>query len=180
MRPSAALGRLGVVAALALAVGGCAVVRVDTYARRGTDFRQYRTYDWAPVDTFRTGDPRLDNNPFIQEHLKDSVDRRMASRGFEKVTAAPQLRIRYFANVSQQVEPAVVDDTYYESCEDCAPYVYEAGSIVLDFVDARTNRLVWRGWAEGSIDGLVNDQKLMEKRIDEAVAEILEKFPPRS
>ena len=32
------------------------------------------------------------------------------------------------------------------------PYVYEAGTLLLDFVDTRTNRVVWRGWAEGSVE----------------------------
>jgi hypothetical protein len=57
------------------------------------------------------------------------------------------------------------------------PYVYEAGTIVVDLVDADTSRLVWRGWAEGSIDGAIDDQTFMEHRIDEAVARIMERLP---
>ena len=55
--------------------------------------------------------------------------------------------------------------------------VYDAGTIVVDLVDARTHRLVWRGWAEGSIDGVVDDQAWMEKRVDEAVARIMARLP---
>ena len=51
---------------------------------------------------------------------------------------------------------------------------------MLDLVDAPTSRLVWRGWAEGSIEGAIDDQKLMEERIDEAVAKILARLPRRS
>ena len=45
---------------------------------------------------------------------------------------------------------------------------------------APTNTLVWRGWAEGSIEGAIVDQKLTEERIDEAVAKTLARLPPRS
>jgi hypothetical protein len=48
---------------------------------------------------------------------------------------------------------------------------------VLDFVDPATNKLVWRGWAEGSIDGVIDRQERMEEIIDLAVGRILERFP---
>jgi hypothetical protein len=48
---------------------------------------------------------------------------------------------------------------------------------VIDLIDARSRRLVWRGWAEGDIDGVVDNQKWMEKRVDEAVAKIIERLP---
>jgi len=37
--------------------------------------------------------------------------------------------------------------------------------------------LIWRGWAEGSIEGVIDNQTWMESRIDEAVAKILERLP---
>jgi hypothetical protein len=36
---------------------------------------------------------------------------------------------------------------------------------------------VWRGWAEDSFDGVVENQDWMEAEIDEAVARILETLP---
>jgi hypothetical protein len=57
--------------------------------------------------------------------------------------------------------------------------VYDAGTLLIDLVDARTNRLVWRGWAEGSVDGVIDNQEWMEARIDEAVTRILERLPRR-
>jgi hypothetical protein len=70
-------------------------------------------------------------------------------------------------------------DAQYGSCDkrDCEPYVYEAGTLLLDFVDTRTNRVVWRGWAEGSVDGMIDDQEWLEQRVDEAVRRILARLP---
>jgi hypothetical protein len=59
------------------------------------------------------------------------------------------------------------------------PSAYEAGTLVLDFVDTRTNRLVWRGWAEDTVDGVIDNQDWMEQKIDEAVTRILETRPRR-
>ena len=51
------------------------------------------------------------------------------------------------------------------------------GTWLIDLVDARTDQPVWRGWAKGAIDGVIDDQKWMEQRIDEAVALIMRKLP---
>jgi hypothetical protein len=161
----------------ALTVTACATMQVSSYVERGMDVTRYRTYQWAPADVQAIGDPRLDNNEFFRDRIQAQVDRRLGDRGFEKTTAAvPDLLVHYHASVAQEINPNGVDQPNI-ACEDCEPYVYEAGTIVVDLVDADTSRLVWRGWAEGSIDGAIDDQTFMEHRIDEAVARIMERLP---
>ena len=50
---------------------------------------------------------------------------------------------------------------------------------MIDFVDARTDTLVWRGWSEESVDGTIDNQELMERKIDQTVARILQRLPGR-
>lgn len=178
MRWSPRFGSVVAIGLAAVAVARCAPIKVDSYASRGADFARYRTYDWGPVETFATGDPRLDNNPFFQDRLKEAVEKRLAAAGFEKTPAAPQLLVHYHASVSQELNPDGADQKY-GYCESCQPYVYDAGTILLDFVDTATKRLIWRGWAEGSLEGVIDDQAWMEKKIDGAVARILARFPRR-
>lgn len=171
------LGRLAAVAVGALALTACASMDVRSFVERGADVTQYRTYNWAPPDAQATGDPRLDNNPFFHERIQVDVEKQLNTRGFEKTAGdPPDLLIHYHASVTQQITANGADQPYV-SCDDCAPYVYDAGTIVVDLVDARTRRLVWRGWAKGSIDGFIDDQASMEKRIDGAVERILERLP---
>ena len=164
-----------VVVISALALAGCASMNVSSYVERGVDLTQYRTYNWAPADRLATGDPRLDNNPFFQERVQTAVERQLASRGFEKATS-PDLLIHYHASVTQDIYIGGGErrDGY---CEDCRPEVYDAGTLLIDLVDARTDRLVWRGWAKSSIDGVIDNQEWMEQRIDDAVGRIVEKLP---
>ena len=172
--------RCAAVAIWSLALAGCATMRLNTYAARGFDVNAYRTYKWAPGDQLATGDPRLDNNPFFAERLQAAVDQQLAARGFEKMTSErADLLLHYHARVEQQLDVRAADPPY-DYCDDCESSVYDAGTIMLDLVDAPTSRLVWRGWAEGSIEGAIDDQKLMEERIDEAVAKILARLPRRS
>jgi hypothetical protein len=163
----------------ALVLAGCATMQIGSYVDRAAEFNRYRTYAWGPTDFFRTGDPRLDNNTFFQERVQAAVDRELSARGFEKVSSgAPDLLIHYHASVTQRVDISGAD-RQHGYCDECRPFVFDAGTLTLDLVDTRTNKLVWRGWAEGSLDGVINDQMWMEQRVDEAVARILEKLPRR-
>jgi hypothetical protein len=168
---------LAAVALSALTATACATMQVSSYVERGMDVTRYRTYHWAPADTQATGDPRLDNNEFFRDRIQSQVDRRLGDRGFEKTAAGePDLVVHYHASVSQEINANGVDQPNV-TCESCEPYVYDAGTIVVDLVDARTRRLVWRGWAEGSIDGAIDDQTFLERQIDEAVARIIGQLP---
>ena len=68
------------------------------------------------------------------------------------------------------------DGYCYDNCE---PRVieYEQGTIVLDVVDTHTNRVVWRGWAQDSIDGVIDKQESLRKEVNTAVTRMMELFP---
>jgi len=175
-RPAWPLAAAAALAAIALA--GCAAT-VRSYMDRRADFSQYRTYAWGPADTFSTGDPRLDNNTFFRDRLQRAADARFTARGFEEAdTESADLLLHYHVNVTQEIDVNEMDQPY-GYCEDCRPAVYDAGTLTLDLVDRRTGRLVWRGWAERSIEGVLDRQEWMERQIDEAVLRILERLPPR-
>ena len=173
--------RYGTAAALlagALTVAGCGLT-IDSYVERGFDPQRYHTFTWGPPDTTSTGDPRLDSNRFFDEHVRMRVERELASRGFEKTaTEPPDVLVHYHVSVTQQIDTRTFDGEYtYCDGGDCEPYVFEAGTLFIDLVDRRTNRLVWRGWAAGSIEGLIDNQEWLEKRIDDTVARILSRLP---
>lgn len=177
------LSRLGWLAAVgfsALTLTGCATLHVSSYVERGIDVRQYRTFAWGPADALSTGDPRLDNNEFFDERVRRDVDTQLAARGFEKTTSGrPDLLVHYHASVTQRLDSRNLDVQYGCAEGDCRSDVFEVGTLLIDLVDARTNKLVWRGWAKGTIDGVIDNQAWMEQQVDKAVTRILEGLPPR-
>ena len=179
MDPSRHLWRSAVVAMSVLTLAGCASTRVNSFVERGVDFSRYHTYKWVPISQFATGDPRLDNNRFFMERVQADVEQQLAMRGFEKTTSeTPDLLLHYHASISQRLDvPA--PDPIDGHCTDCTPSVYEAGTLVIDVVDARAEKLIWRGWSEGSMDGVIDNQEWLEARIDDAVTRILGKLPRR-
>jgi hypothetical protein len=170
---------LAAAALFAVALISCAPVRINSYVSRGADLQQYRTYAWVRADALSTGDPRLDNNRFFSERVEQAVDQQLASRGLEKrEPGTADVLIRMYVHLDQRIESDAIDGEFARcDISDCRPFVYDAGTLLLDVIDTRTNQLAWRGWAEGGFDRAIDDQDWMEARTDDAVAKILARFP---
>jgi hypothetical protein len=170
-----------ILAMTALVLTGCATMNVSSHVLSGADFTQYRTFEWGPADALPTGDPRLDRDPFFQDHVQGAIEKGLAGRGFARVsTDTPDLLIHYHANISRRIDINRLDRErgycYDDACG-VRTVEKEAGTLVLDVIDARTNRLVWRGWAQHSVEDMLRDRDRMEQRINDAVTRMLEQLP---
>jgi hypothetical protein len=175
-----AIRHVTVAAIAAATLTGCATMTAGSYAQRGIDFAQYHTYTWGAPDALPTGDPRLDANPFFEDHFEGAVERQLARNGFGRMDENPDLLIHYHANITQRLEVHGVDTSYpCRNGDDCQPRAseYDSGTLVLDFVDARTSKVVWRGWAQSNVTGIITDQDRLERYISDAVRRIFERFP---
>jgi hypothetical protein len=181
--PPAGALRACAVFAVAVSVPGCAArMSVGSHVAAGLDVGQYRTFDWGPADSLPAGDPRLEQNPLFQDHVLGSVERRLAGRGLTRaaINDQPDLLVHYHAVVSRRLDVNRIDDDYgYCFDDDCRVRVveYEQGTLVLDVVDAHTNKVIWRGWAQEAVDSLLKDDDRMARQIDEAVERMLSRFP---
>ncbi len=180
MNATIRLRLLATMTAPLLALAGCATMSVNSYAERGFDPQRYRTYEWGAKEDFSTGDARLDNNQLFDAEVKEDVDRALAAKGFVKATAESQadLVVHYHASINQEIDIRTLDrEGAYCDDYDCRPFVYEAGTLFIDLIDQKSNKLVWRGWAEGSVDGVIDDQDLLDERVGKAVDLIAGQMP---
>ena len=170
MRP-----RVTVVAMMAAALlAACAPMRVSSHVDRTQDFSRYRTFDWGPADALPAGDPRLERSPFFQDHIQGAIERQMAAKGFERaaVGGVPDLRVHFHAVIDRRLD---VDELDYQRgyCpgNDCRSGVseHEQGTLVIDLIDAGTNRLVWRGWAQDSVEGVLDNEERLVRKVEEGV-----------
>jgi hypothetical protein len=163
-------------------ISGCATLRVSSHVDRGLVWSNYKTYDWGTADALPAGDPRLDNDPFFEDHLEGAVEKAMAARGFTRspVSGGADLLIHYHASITERLD---VDrlDRGDGSCPTggCGDGVmrYEAGTLVVDIVDAASGVLIWRGWAQGSVEGVLGNRDRLRRRIDDSVAQMFESVP---
>lgn len=118
---------------------------------------------------------------FFHDQMQGAVEKRLAARGFVPAeSGTPDLLLHYHANIMRRIEVNVMDrQRGYCYDEGCRVMVIdaEAGTIVLDMVNARSRGLVWRGWAQTEADALRHDRDGLARRLDEAVARMLERLP---
>src|SRR6185369_5498164 len=172
------LSRWSAVVLLITASAACAPMTVSSHVERGLDITRYHTFEWGIADALPQGDPRLDRNPFFKDHFEGAVEKQLAARGLEHSGASPDLLIHYHATIAHRLEIDHTSSTGYCPTRDCDPPLvgFEAGTLILDFIDARTNRLIWRGWAQHAIDDELENRDHMARRIDEAVTRMLARF----
>jgi hypothetical protein len=160
--------------------GSCATVSGGHHLQRDIDFTAYRTYEWGPPDALPVGDPRLDDSPHFHDYFQGAVERQLRVKGYETATGQPDLLLHYHAAVNQRIDIDKTDRAYgYCQTPNCEPQVieFEQGTIVLDVVDARTNKVIWRGWAQGSLTGVFDDQDRLDAHVEKDVAKIMSQFP---
>jgi hypothetical protein len=173
--------RWAAAALLMAASAACAPMTVSSHVEHGLDVTRYRTFEWGVADALPVGDPRLENNPFFRDHLEGAVEKQLAARGLTHSATHPDLLIHYHASIDHRIEIDHTVSPRYCPTVDCGgpPVIgFEAGTLILDFMDADTNRLIWRGWAQHAIDDELENQDHMVKKIDEAVTRMLARFRP--
>jgi hypothetical protein len=174
--------RCATVIVSACLLSGCATMSVSSHTERGLAWSQYRTFEWSAADSLPPGDPRLEKDPYFQDRVAGAIEKQMAAKGFERsaLTAKPDLLIHYHANIAERINVDEIDrgDGYCVTAE-CRPQVthYEAGTLVVDIIDGRTNRLIWRGWAQDSVEGVIGNRNRVRHTIDEGVARMFATFP---
>jgi hypothetical protein len=160
----------------------CAPIRVSSHVDQGRDFTRYRTFDWGPADALPANDPRFERDAFFQDHIQGAIERNMAARGFERVSATtePDVRVHFHAVIDRRLDVNRLDyQSGYCSSSDCQVGVseYKEGTLVVDIIDVRTNRLVWRGWAQDSVEGVLDNQDRLARKIEDAVRLMFLRLP---
>ena len=106
----------------------------------------------------------------------------MAAKGLQKVSSeSADLLIHYHATIQQKIDVLASDAEYgYEVGFESAVYEYEEGTLLIDIADARSKEIIWRGWSQENIEGVLDNPEEMAKRIERATQRMFEHFPPGS
>ena len=176
--------RVALLAALiALTSAGCATRIVSSHVELGTDFAKYRTYDWGPADALPTGDARLDNNEIVRDHIQGAIEKALAVRRLRLVSNEPDLLVHWHTTVTRELDVETLQREYNgtPNCQGrgCYPTLveYEVGTLLIDVIDARSKKLVWRAWARDNFSGLIDDQERLRQTIVSEVADMMKRFP---
>lgn len=168
-----------------LVLSACVDVAVSTDYDPGFDFAPYRSFAWLQEKQPLTGDVRLDN-PLLHQRVREAIERTLIARGYQKSSGRADFGIGYHLSLSQRYDVSSLQSHYgygpgwnrvgYGPA-DTVVREYEEGTLVIDVVDGKADRLVWRGQASGRVrESQTPEQR--RQRIDQAVESVLSRFPP--
>jgi hypothetical protein len=184
--------------ALLTGVSACAP-KVNVEQRANVNFSRYRTFDFADTEVKTSGDQNpLLRSAITQDRIKQAIASELAKRGLRQVETNPDFLVTTHTFV-EKAERTVYDTQpaagyaypysvgyrgrflpvnygyWYGPSYYSQPRTeqYREGTLVIDFIDARSNNLVWRG----SVADPVDDAGRLGSEFSKNAKEILDKFP---
>ena len=177
-------------ACAALLLAGCATgPRITTETDPRADFAGFHT--WAFYEPLAVESYGYETA--TSEIVKRAVRREMEARGYAWNAENPDLWVNVSAYMQRRTDVSsipTVDHAYYYSYRHRAYFAvpfwhdrthvrrYTEGTMNVDLVDARQNRLVWEGIAVGRVGNITAENR--EGHINQTIAEIFSRFPHRA
>ena len=179
--------------ALLLALAGCAdkpTYEIDF--DKNFTFTQYQSYRWYDDDhASRESQYRRQNSS--DQQVRSVANAELTTRGFKETTRGnadfwvnyhvTKRQTQKITGQEQGMHGGVGVSNYGKSVSvgySSGPSVktYEDGTAVFDVIDIRTNKIVWRGVAEGRLKNKMSYADKQELRVT-VLHELLSAFPPQ-
>lgn len=175
MRPNRFL--TAALAALAAVTVACSTLEVNTDYEPGTDFARYKTY------AFKEG--AAPKNPIARERFLTALSDAMGRHGLAAATGEPDLLV--FTHFVTGKETQI--NTYGYGMGGWYGYRWgggmtttqvqeiPTGTVVVDLVDVKANKVVWRGVAKDQISTDATPEERAAKAA-EVASKLFENYPP--
>lgn len=175
-------------------LAACSSYKYYAVSNKPLSEQNYKTYAWIPDGTAKGS--KIYNNDVAADRIVESADHELTKRGLTLDNKNPDLLIRYTAGVNKETksysepvyynEPARLSPRigyykgrafhYYDYYNPMPIYVgdrernitVKAGSLMIDLIDRKTSKVIWRGWAEGEVDNAektINDLPMVVANI---------------
>jgi hypothetical protein len=178
------------IAVLLVTSGLCATAaaeKIHVHYDKSIDFAKYKTYGWAPVGAVA--------HPMLALDIVGAVDQEMASRGLTKVPSNPDLLVQMYGAVDTEVsmtsnnpiynatggippfDPSMTspgNSLYWDGYYGNSTVVVHPGTLVIDIIDAKAKKLIWRGVGSEAISN--NPDKLMNEAND-TITKLFKDYP---
>lgn len=168
----------------ATALLACASPPISVQFDREEDFSALRRFAWYPN---RTPAQTRKQGRFPEQFAaaERTVERGLMERGYQKVPrASADFLVLCQLSLERQLDTRTVNEPYRMGGSEWEVHrvvtreetiEYQRGTVLIDVLDARSRRLVWRGSASGRFEV---DEVPSPDRVAKRASEILAKFPP--
>ena len=157
----------------------CSSVRVVSDYDTKVDFTSYKTFAF-----YKKGIDKASVSDLDKKRIMRAVEAELVAKGFSK-SANPDILVSIFTKSREQVN--VSDNNigigwgwgynpWFYGRTNININQYTEGTLFIDFIDKKTNELIWQGIGSGAMK-MSNIEK-KEERINEFVYEIISTYPP--
>lgn len=164
---------------LTILVTSCSSVRVASDYDREVNFNQYKSYAF-----FKPGIDKAEISDLDKKRILRAIEAEMQRKGFTK-SENPDLLISIFTKTNENINIYQNNMMGWGYGWGWHPWYWGSGfntvnrtsegTLYIDLIDAEGKELVWQGMGTAALASDVNKK---QKRINEIVSEILEKYPP--
>ncbi len=147
---------------------------------QSANFNQYKTFGF-----FEKLDTDYNYESLVSQYLKEATKTEMTKRGYVFTDTNPDLLINFHNNIEDKQRVYQVPApyysyrgrAYYDTWDGYDAYVdnYTEGTLNIDIVDRKQNKMVWEGIAIGRLSE--EDLNNLQPTLQKTVAEIFSKFP---
>ena len=164
----------------------CASGRVNYDYDPDANFASLKTFDWMKQSAKASVGVKeaLARNTLLDKRIKNAVNRQLTAKGLKQDSSNPDFVIAYHVGVEDKINNqdwgysyAVRGRYWGVRTRDVQVHQYKEGTLILDFVDAKTKELLWRATGSGVAKENPTPAEV-EKSINKAIAKFLENFPP--
>ena len=157
----------------------CSSVKVVTDYDTKVDFTSYKTFAF-----YKKGIDKASVSDLDKKRIMRAVEAELVAKGFSK-SANPDILVSIFTKSREQVN--VSDNNvgigwgwgynpWFYGRTNININQYTEGTLFIDFIDKKTNELIWQGIGSGAMK-MSNIEK-KEERINEFVYKIISTYPP--
>ena len=143
------------------------------------DFAGFRTYAWAAG----TNVPE----PLVHERIVNAVDVQMSLKGLQQVhhSSTPDVLVAYHAAFDRDLQVSGFGTGWgpyrWGGTRSVSARTEEivVGTMIVDLIDARTNRIIWRGTATRDVDMHASPEK-RDRNISRTTEKLFKHYPPKA
>ncbi len=167
---------------------GAQAEKIRVHYDKSIDFSKYKTYGWAPLGAVA--------HPMLALDIVGAVEGELNARGLKKVPSNPDLLVQIYGAVDAEVsmtsnnpiynatggippfDPSMTspgNSLYWDGYYGNSTVVVHPGQLIVDLIDAKAKKLVWRGVASEAISPN-NPDKLMDEA-NSTVTKLFNDYP---
>ncbi len=181
--PSSRIPRLRLAAllgAMLIAAAAAQAQKIKVEYDKSLDFSKFKTYAIDPKENAA--------RPMLRLAIQAAVQDDLAKRGLTKVDADPDLYVQMYGAIDSDINVNYMDPIYGSGIPpinygitmwhnipgSVTTVVVHKGEMVLDIIDARQKKLVWRGIANQKLSD--KRDKLLEQ-VNTTVEKLFQQYP---